>query len=158
MQFTINIAGKELRALVDSGSTHTFIHDVVVHRLGLEVTLHPGLSVKVTNGERLQSYGTCKATDVLVQGEHLIMTCYTLPLEGFDVILGVQWLNSLGPIMWDFAALTMAFVRVGRSIHLVGYGGTPGALYSLQPVDNIMDMLLQAYSDIFEEPRGLPPA
>jgi hypothetical protein len=26
MQLTVNIAGKELRALVDSGSTHTFIH------------------------------------------------------------------------------------------------------------------------------------
>jgi hypothetical protein len=66
MQLTINIAGKELRALMDSGSTHTFIHDVVVHHLGLEVTLQPGLSVKVANGERLQSYGACKAADVLV--------------------------------------------------------------------------------------------
>jgi hypothetical protein len=86
------------------------------------------------------------------------VTCYTLPLEGFDVILGVQWLKSLGLIMWDFAALTMTFVRAGRSIRLVSYGGTPGALGSLQPVDNIMDTLLQAYSDIFKEPRGLPPA
>jgi hypothetical protein len=92
----------------------------------LDVTLQPGLSVKVVNGERLQSYGACKATDVLVQGEHVIMTCYTLPLKGFDVILGVQWLKSLGPIMWDFVALTMAFVRAGRdgnkSLYLVLVG------------------------------------
>jgi hypothetical protein len=128
MQLFVNIAGKELCALVDSGSTHMFIHDVVVHALGLNVTLQPGLSVKVANGERLQSYGACKATKVLVQGESFVMNCYALPLEGFDVILGVQWLKSLGPIMWDFAVLTMAFVREGRSVHLVGCGGTTSAL------------------------------
>jgi hypothetical protein len=44
MQLMVTIAGKELRALVDSSSTHTFIHDVVVHHLGLAITLQPGLS------------------------------------------------------------------------------------------------------------------
>jgi predicted aspartyl protease len=53
MQLLVTIAGQELHALVDSGSTHTFIHDVVVHRLGLKVTLQPGLSVMVANGEQL---------------------------------------------------------------------------------------------------------
>jgi hypothetical protein len=73
------------------------------------------------------------------------------------VVLGVQWLKSLGPIMWDFAALTMAFIQGGRSICLFGCGGTPSTLYSLQPADDIMDTLLQTYTDIFEAPRGLPP-
>jgi predicted aspartyl protease len=68
MQLMITIAGTELRALVDSGSTHTFIHDAVVHSLGLDIVHQPGLSVKVANGERLQSYGPCKATTVTIQG------------------------------------------------------------------------------------------
>jgi hypothetical protein len=55
MQLRVMIAGTELWALVDSGSTHTFIHDVVVHRLGLPITHQPGLSMKVANGERLQA-------------------------------------------------------------------------------------------------------
>jgi hypothetical protein len=106
----------------------------------------------VANGERLQSYGACKATDVLVQGEHLVMNCYALSLEGFDVILGVQWLKSLGPIVWDFTTLTMAFVHEGCTVGFVGCGGTPSVLYSLQPIGKLMDTLLQAYVDIFEEP------
>jgi hypothetical protein len=112
--------------------------------------LQPGLSVKVTNGERLQSYGACKATNVLIQGENFIMNCYALPLEGFDVILGIQWLKSLGPIVWDFTALMMAFVHEGRTVHFVGCGGMPSVLHSLHPADNFMDALLQAYADIFE--------
>jgi hypothetical protein len=142
---------------VDSRFTHTFIHDAIVHAMGLDVMLHPSLSVKVANGERLQSYGACKATKVLVQGKSFVMNCYALPLKGFDVILGVQWLKLLGPIMWDFAALTMAFVRELRSVHLVGCGGTPSALYSQHPTKDIMGTLLKSYSNIFEEPRGLPP-
>jgi hypothetical protein len=105
MQLMVTITGIELRALVDSGSTHTFIHDVIVHRLGLPIKHQPGLFVKVANGKRLQSYGACKSTELSIQGETFCMDCYTLPLDGFDVILGVQWLQSLGPIVWDFAAL-----------------------------------------------------
>jgi predicted aspartyl protease len=58
----VHIGGKQLRALVDSGSTHTFVHEAVVHVLGLDVTHRPGLSVKVANGEQLQSYEVCRAT------------------------------------------------------------------------------------------------
>jgi hypothetical protein len=101
---------------MDSGSTHSFIHEAVIHALGLDVMHWPGLSVKVANGERLQSYGVCKDTTVDIQGENFVMDCYTLPLKGFDVIIGVQWLKSLGPIVWDFATLTMAFLRQGRSV------------------------------------------
>jgi hypothetical protein len=42
MQLKITIASTELLALVDSGSTHTFIDDQVVHRLGLDIMLRPG--------------------------------------------------------------------------------------------------------------------
>jgi hypothetical protein len=38
-QLMINVTGIEHRALVDSGSTHMFFHDVVAHRLGLQVML-----------------------------------------------------------------------------------------------------------------------
>jgi hypothetical protein len=116
MQLMITIAGTKLCALVDLGSTHTFIHDVVVHSLGLDIVHQPRLSVKVANRERLLSYGAYKATTVTIQGESFVVDCYTLPLEGFDVILGVQWLQSLGPIMWDFKALSMAFVREDHSV------------------------------------------
>jgi hypothetical protein len=101
--------------------------------------------VKVANGERLQSYGSCKSTDVLVQGEQFNVDCYTLPLKGFDVILGIQWLKSLDPIVWEFAALSMAFIPEGCTVRFIGCGGTPSTLYSMQPTDNIMDTLLHTY-------------
>jgi hypothetical protein len=133
------------------------IHEAVVHALGLDIMRRPGLSVKVANGERLQSYDICKNTSVDIQGEIFKIDCYTLPLEGFDVILGVHWLKSLGPIIWDFAALSMAFLRQGRSVRLHGCGGGHNTLYSASQQDDLMTSLLQAYVDIFATPSGLPP-
>jgi hypothetical protein len=157
MQLVIHIGDKQLHALVDSGSTHSFIHEVVVYALGLDVVHRPGLSVKVANNERLQSYDVCKATLVHIQGEEFVMYCYTLPLEGFDVILGVQWLKSLGPIVWDFATLPMAFLRHHHSVRLQGYGGGHSAMFSVSQHDDLLASLLNAYADIFAELRGLPP-
>jgi hypothetical protein len=131
IQLVIHVKGRQLRALVDSSSTHSFIHEAVVHALGLDVVHRPGLTVKVANGERLQSYGICKDTTVDIQGEEFVMDCYTLPLEGFDVILGIQWLKSLGPIIWNFVALSMAFLRQGQSVRLQGCGGGTSTLCSV---------------------------
>lgn len=35
--------------------------------------------------------------------------CYAIALGEFDVVLGVQWLRTLGPILWDFDRLTISF-------------------------------------------------
>lgn len=32
------------------------------------------------------------------------ITLYTLPLVGLDVVLGIHWLESLGPVLGDWKA------------------------------------------------------
>ncbi|KAA3481040.1 reverse transcriptase [Gossypium australe] len=39
-----------------------------------------------------------------------------LPVKGCDLVLGIQWLLSLGPIIWNFSSLTMQFDHMGRVI------------------------------------------
>lgn len=46
---------------------------------------------------------------MIISDELFHVDCYALQLEGFDVVLGVQWLRTLGPIVWDFDHLTMSF-------------------------------------------------
>jgi hypothetical protein len=157
MQLLLSIASTTLQALVDYGPMHSFIHDVVVHRLGMEITYRPGLSVKVANRERMQSYGVCKGTMLSIQGETFHGDCYTLPLEGFDLNLSIQWLKSLGLIVWDFTALSMVFLHDSQSMRFIGYGGQAPGLCSIQPQDDLLKTLLTTYADIFEEPQSLPP-
>ena len=39
---------------------------------------------------------------------------YIFTLNGVDAILGVNWLQTLGPILWDFKAKSMDFNQNGR--------------------------------------------
>jgi hypothetical protein len=103
------IGGVQLKALVDTGSTHTFIHSVVAARLGLVVAECVGLSLMVANGDRVCSPSVCITTDILIHDLCFSVDCFALDLGGFDLILSVQWLCTLGPIIWDFDALSMAF-------------------------------------------------
>lgn len=53
MRLRVQIGGETFIALVDSGSTHTFIHQDVARYLDLRVLPRPSLSVKVANGDRV---------------------------------------------------------------------------------------------------------
>jgi hypothetical protein len=39
-----------------------------------------------------------------VQGLTFTVTLFSLPLTGLDVVLGVQWLEKLGPVVCDHYA------------------------------------------------------
>ncbi|WVZ84593.1 hypothetical protein U9M48_031616 [Paspalum notatum var. saurae] len=70
------------------------------------------LRVKVANGDRIPSTGLYVATD----DEAFSLGFFVLALDGFDIVLVVHWLMTLGPIIWDLSTLTMAFYHHGRAI------------------------------------------
>jgi hypothetical protein len=43
-------------------------------------------------------------------GERFIIDCFRLALSSFDMVLGIQWLESLGPILWNFGKHMLTFV------------------------------------------------
>jgi len=65
--------------------------------------------VTVANGDRVASPGKALAHSVHIGNEAFDIDFYALPLGAYDMVLGVQWLSSLGPILWDFAKHTMCF-------------------------------------------------
>jgi hypothetical protein len=105
-------------------STHTFIKEEVTTQLGLLVEPRPGLSIKVANGDRVGCNGVCPKLPIAIDKEDFNVSCYVLPLDSFDVVLGVRWLHSLGPILWDFAHMSMSFWRHGRTVRWTGVGST----------------------------------
>jgi hypothetical protein len=88
MKMHVAINGSMLVALVDSGSTHTFIREAMASQISLQVAPRPSLSVKVTNGFRAMSKGVFPKQRVSIDDEEFDINCYILPLTGFGVILG----------------------------------------------------------------------
>lgn len=152
MKLHISINGTAMVALVDSGATHTFIREYLATKIGMSVQARSGLSVKVANGDKITSSGICIGQQIIIDKEQFNMTCYVLPLAGLEVVLGVQWLRSLGPILWNFRDLSMAFWHNGRSVRLAGMGGSEPHCTSLQTTKDLLATLLESFADIFEAP------
>jgi hypothetical protein len=88
----------------------------VARRVGLNVSKYKPIRVNITNGSRLWSEGSRSDVKLLIQGDQFITHVYVIQLEGCDIVLGIQWLKSLRPILWDFSALIMKFQQGGKRI------------------------------------------
>jgi hypothetical protein len=161
----VTINGERLLALMDTGSTHNFLNGDTMSRLGLAMAGGEHLRVTVANGDRLPCAGIARDVPVIINDESFSITCVGMRLGCFDFILGVDFLEMLGTIQWNFRALTLSFQRQGRRIHWQGVRATqqpaPQQL-AVAVVDTaqqpLMDVLLQQHGAIFDEPTGLPPA
>lgn len=86
--------------LIDTGNTHNFADHVVIKKAGILIEHDKPFQVMVANGDRLKSECCCSQPPL----EIIIHTdFYLLPLGGCDLVLGTQWLHTLGLAYWDFA-------------------------------------------------------
>jgi len=67
------------------------------------------LVVQVANGDTFSCQGCCKTILLKMQSCKVLANLFLLTLGGCDVVLGVDWLISLGTIQWNFADLSMSF-------------------------------------------------
>lgn len=96
--------------LIDGGNTHNFVQERLVKNLGLMSQPTQSLRVMVGNGNEVDCHRIFQGITVHVQGRVIIIDLHVLPLCGADIVLGVQWLKSLGPVLTDYNTLTMKFV------------------------------------------------
>eukprot|EP00252_Welwitschia_mirabilis_P002415 TRINITY_DN1235_c2_g1_i3.p1 TRINITY_DN1235_c2_g1~~TRINITY_DN1235_c2_g1_i3.p1 ORF type:complete len:434 (+),score=40.30 TRINITY_DN1235_c2_g1_i3:1161-2462(+) len=184
MRVKAELKKQHVSILIDSGSTHNFIHPNLVKQLNFQWTNDNPLEVMVANGERLRIQRTCNNLPLTIQGFNFTSEFYILPLRGCDIVLGASWLRILGPILWDFSKLYMKFKVQGQQYVLKGSRDPPVeivsshaiekmvakgdtamymALYSLQgsetteelPID--LQQLLQCFDDVFITSIRLPP-
>ncbi|WVZ58041.1 hypothetical protein U9M48_008353 [Paspalum notatum var. saurae] len=145
-------------ALIDSGSTHNFISESAAAKTGLAFAPWAGMRVAVANGEHLPCVGVIQQASFSVHSAPFTTDIFVLPLAGFDMVLGTQWLATLGPILWDFSNLTMVFWRHNGKVEWHVLTGTPPSRLLVSTGDDVLAALLSAFDDLFAEPRGLPPA
>ena len=116
MLLPVTIHGEHLVALVDIGSTHNFLPEATMHHLTLQPTGGEQFRVTVANVDRLRCHGLARDVPITIGDERFPITCAGIDLGCFDFILGVDFLRTLGPILWDFDALTITFWRLDHCI------------------------------------------
>ena len=98
------ISDHRLMLLVDGGSTHNFVQQQLVTQLGLPCRSTLPLRVMVGNGHHVECTTICEAVPISIQDIEFTVDLYVLPIAGANVVLGVQWLKTLGPIIIDYTA------------------------------------------------------
>ncbi|XP_061375386.1 uncharacterized protein LOC133317533 [Gastrolobium bilobum] len=156
LRFTSYIGKFEMSLLVDGGSTHNFLQPKVVAALNLPMSSDQQFDVMVGNGQILKCEGFCQAVPVQIQQHIFLVDFYVLPIQGADMVLGVQWLQMLGPVVLDYSKLTMEFAWAGNTIKLQGDKHT---VISAPPPDNCSEvqLILSEFEELFLEPKELPP-
>ena len=124
MKLRVSIGGREFTALLDSSSTHNFISDVAAPIAGLLFNSGGGATVVVANGDCVACRGLAHDVAIRIGQEDFAVDCYTIPLDCYDMVLGMAFLRTLGPILWDFDYLCLAFSRQGRRVLWKGLGAS----------------------------------
>jgi hypothetical protein len=101
MQLGIAFNNASVRALVDSGSTYSFLSVAIAKRHQLQpfsIRLLCDISLVV-----------CKVVRVHIDGKEFVFNFFMILPDGYDMMLGINWLRTLGPIVWDFERGHMVF-------------------------------------------------
>jgi hypothetical protein len=53
---------------------------------------------------------------IVISNESFVIDRYRHALSSYKMVLGVQWLESLGPMLWDFTRRLLSFVRDGHQV------------------------------------------
>ena len=104
-------------------------------------------------------------------------------MGGVDILLGFQWLQSLGTIAFNFPELFIKFSSEGEEVELSGIAGKLGNIISSNGMTKLLkkergiiaqlcslevptskssispelQKVLDNHSKVFETPKGLPP-
>ncbi|KAK1681517.1 hypothetical protein QYE76_042365 [Lolium multiflorum] len=96
-----------------------------MRRLALQPVGAEKFSVTVANGDRIACQGVARQVPVLIGDEPFSIDCVDIDLGCYDFILGVDFLSTLGPILWDLDVLSLIFWREGgRRVQWTGIGGS----------------------------------
>ncbi|XP_026438898.1 uncharacterized protein LOC113337438 [Papaver somniferum] len=132
--------GQALTVLIDSGSTHNFLHPKVAKQCGYSIcSTDADLRVTIGDGGQISTQGSCFNIPIQLQGYSFTSDSHLLPISGCDAVLGVQLLRTLGKISWDFTALTMKFNIQDANILLVGNDASTVMMMDSSPMQHLLN-------------------
>lgn len=156
------VGATNFQVLIDSGSTHNFIRPELAEKLKLPTRQIQPFRVFVGNGDYLTCHMICPQVKLLLQGHLFSMDLHVLPIEGPSVVLGIQWLQSLGRVVNDYAKLQMEFMWDGKKIQLNGdehVVSGPVTMHQLQALvegEEIVQLYEVHLREIIDEETMLP--
>jgi hypothetical protein len=103
------IQGQQAIALIDGGATHNFIDASLVSRRALQTEEFEGFDVAVVDGHIVECLDRVPNLEMKLGNYTARDTFYVVDLSNTYVVLGVQWMITLGKITTNYQTLEMGF-------------------------------------------------
>lgn len=121
---TIRLAGKvqdrDILILIDSGSTGTFLSESTAALLKCPVQTVAPIQVTVANGDKVTSTQQVSQFTWWTQGHVFSTDVRILPLPFYDMVLGMDWLETHSPMWIHWRRKLLRFSHQGSRISLKG--------------------------------------
>jgi hypothetical protein len=114
----LSFGGKQAMALIDTGSTNTFLDKTFASTQGYRLLPIPSKSVMVAGGGELCCNSVLPQCSYMIQGKEFTHDFHILPLQGYDVILGANWLKKFSPNIFDWEHRSISIHHQGKWLTL----------------------------------------
>lgn len=179
-----SIHSQPITILIDFEAACNLLHIDVAHQLDLPIEIVAAVHFTTASHKQFAASLRAHNVEVKLQGYTLRGSFLLLNIPDYDLILGSEWLESLGFISWNFKNKTMIFHVQDTTYTLQGLvtaQPTFQACHSIQPLSPnnhpflnptptietslspppsthpaIVSLLIQ-YQHLFSVPSGLPP-
>ncbi|KAD6454658.1 hypothetical protein E3N88_09364 [Mikania micrantha] len=92
---TMKVQGKinstEVLILIDGGSTHNFISEILVRELHIPTQPVAPFGVQIGNGDVIRCNNICKGLSLRINDLGITQDFHPFSLGGADLVLGIQW-------------------------------------------------------------------
>lgn len=162
--------------MIDGGATHNFISPTVVMQAQLKKEEQSTMKIKVGTGIVVTGNGVCKRVPLTVQSVDLTNDFIVLEPGSVDIILGVQWLRTLGKCEVDWEEQTLSYLSNGVKCTLqgdktirckeiaadmvsvvLGLNSVESSEALSEVVPRQVQSVLDQFQAVFAEPTQLPP-
>ncbi|XP_027922632.1 uncharacterized protein LOC114180519 [Vigna unguiculata] len=162
----------EVVVLFDSGATHSFVSNECVGRLGLAMReLECELIVATPASGKVSTTSMCVGCPMEVAGRRFTLNLICLPMEGLDVILGMDWLSS-NDVVIDCGRRRVVFpdtaglelISSNQAVREIEAGATCYMIVAhaekMSTIEKISRIpIVEEYADVFpDEIPELPPS
>jgi hypothetical protein len=121
---TIKLIGyikqKKFIILVDSGSTHNFIHRRLAQEINFYICVVNNFQIMIVNGGSMKCWGHCENVHLQIGHYKFKYHMFSINMGGCDILLVVEWICTLGPISMDFKELIRQVQHEGKQYKFQG--------------------------------------
>lgn len=187
MQIQAWLQGREMLLLIDSGSSSSFVNAQVATKLQGQIDLPTPCRVKVADGGIFQCHSYIPACAWFTQGHGFSTDFKIISLGAYDAILGMDWLRKHSPMHIDWEAQHLSVTTPNGQVAIQGISsdqqqcsvissaellkncqqGSVAYVVHLSafakdgttetPIPQDILRVLEQFTDVFEEPKSLPP-